>query len=173
MRYPRGAKRRFSYYICAFFFIVCCVFEASADPTPSPFISQLGLPDGAKLRIGRGRINSLAYSPYGRRLAVAGSIGVWIYDALFGREIALLRGHTELVLSAEYSPDGKRIVSGSGDKTVRIWDAGSGKELKTLTGIRAKYIQQRIRRTENESLAAAWIKRFESGTPARARSSKR
>jgi WD40 repeat protein len=33
-----------------------------------------------------------------------------------------------------YSPDGRRIVSGSGDNTVRVWDAESGKELRFLLG---------------------------------------
>jgi WD40 repeat protein len=33
-----------------------------------------------------------------------------------------------------YSPDGSRIVSGSGDNTIKIWDAGSGRELDTFKG---------------------------------------
>ena len=33
-----------------------------------------------------------------------------------------------------FSPDGKRIVSGSRDNTVKVWDADSGKELLTLKG---------------------------------------
>ena len=32
-----------------------------------------------------------------------------------------------------FSPDGKRLVSTGFDKTVRIWDPATGKELHTLT----------------------------------------
>jgi WD40 repeat protein len=35
-------------------------------------------------------------------------------------------GHSGWVVSVAYSPDGKHIVSGSNDKTVRIWDAETG-----------------------------------------------
>ena len=31
-------------------------------------------------------------------------------------------------------PDGARIVSGSADKTIKVWDASSGEELRTLKG---------------------------------------
>ena len=37
-----------------------------------------------------------------------------------------LTGHTESVGSVAFSPDGKHIVSGSDDHTLRIWDAQSG-----------------------------------------------
>jgi hypothetical protein len=50
------------------------------------------------------------------------------------RELQTLKGHTELVFSAAYSPDGSRIVSGSQDKVVRIWDAKSGHTLRKLEG---------------------------------------
>ncbi|KAG9092785.1 hypothetical protein FRC07_011588, partial [Ceratobasidium sp. 392] len=37
-----------------------------------------------------------------------------------------LVGHTAVVYSVAYSPDGTRIVSGSFDRTIRIWDAQTG-----------------------------------------------
>ena len=43
-------------------------------------------------------------------------------------------GHSELVESMSVTPDGRRAVSGSRDKTVRVWDLASGQCLWTLTG---------------------------------------
>jgi|GEM_PF-526056 len=45
-----------------------------------------------------------------------------------------LTGHTNDVSTCAFSPDGGRIVSGSRDMTVKVWDAISGAELATLTG---------------------------------------
>ena len=43
-----------------------------------------------------------------------------------------LTGHSEYVSSVAYSPDGKHIVSGSVDNTVRVWDSQTGKEVSVL-----------------------------------------
>ena len=46
----------------------------------------------------------------------------------------MLRGHDDAVDSAAYSPSGRRIVTASGDKTARIWDARSGAQVAVLRG---------------------------------------
>ncbi len=40
----------------------------------------------------------------------------------FSEHVKILSGHTDWVVSVAYSPDGRHIVSGSRDSTIRIWD---------------------------------------------------
>ena len=39
--------------------------------------------------------------------------------------MALLKGHTSVVYGLAFSPDGSRLISGSGDSTAILWDTGS------------------------------------------------
>jgi WD40 repeat protein len=48
--------------------------------------------------------------------------------------LKLLEGHENAVSSVAFSPNGKTIVSGSYDQTVRVWDAATGVEQHKITG---------------------------------------
>ena len=47
-------------------------------------------------------------------------------------QVRTLAGHSGSVLTVAFSPDNKRVVSGSDDKLVKIWDANTGAEVCEL-----------------------------------------
>ncbi len=95
------------------------------------------LPEGAKLRIGKGIVHDIKYTPDGERVAVATSIGIWIYDAHTHEELALLTGHTSWVTAIDFPADGRFLASGSFDETVRLWDINTGKQIAVFAGHRS------------------------------------
>jgi WD40 repeat protein len=61
----------------------------------------------------------------------------WEHDylyTLFNKNQKTFRGHTRGVRSVAWSPDGERIVSGSMDNTLKVWDAALGQETRTGKG---------------------------------------
>ena len=89
--------------------------------------NQLGLPERAKARMGKGRINQIKYSPDGKYLAVATSIGIWLYDVDTSQAIDLLTGHEAPVTSIAFSSDGQTLASGCEDNIIIIWDTETRK----------------------------------------------
>ena len=59
-----------------------------------------------------------------------GTIMLWNLAA--GQEIRALRGHSQTILSLDFSPDGTLLASGSEDNTVKLWQVADGGELATL-----------------------------------------
>ncbi|MCZ8305870.1 MAG: hypothetical protein O9336_04045 [Microcystis sp. LE19-98.1E] len=45
-----------------------------------------------------------------------------------------LEGHDDFVQSVNFSPDGKTLVSSSGDNTIKLWNVETGQEIRTLKG---------------------------------------
>ena len=98
-----------------FFFILTAIcvttlfFSSNSFAQDSP---QWHLPEGATARLGKGWLYEIQYSPDGTRLAAAGSLGVWIYDAATDEEIALFTGYGYSVSALTYSPDGSMLAGG-------------------------------------------------------------
>ena len=71
-----------------------------------------------------------------RRTAIGAS--PWLRTRTPFRESAVLvrtlTGHKGSVEACGFSPDGRWIISGSYDHTVKVWDAANGAEIRTLTG---------------------------------------
>lgn len=77
-----------------------------------------------------------AASPGGKAIAVGlGNRNAIVIDPKkpFSWDATLI-GHRGPVTSVAYSPDGKRLLTGSTDKTARLWKVRSSKSLKTLRG---------------------------------------
>ncbi len=96
-----------------------------------------------------GCVYSVAYSPDSLRIVSGsydGTIKIWdAVDCFLIRTLTNYTGsgsdetdsvsdETEPVMSIAISPDGLRIVSGSNDGTIKIWDAVNESLLRTLTG---------------------------------------
>ncbi len=89
---------------------------------------------GRELRTLHGDAYALAFSPYGRRIASGENRGMKLWDVRTGKELLDLKGHLGVVLTIAFSKDGKRILSGSTDRTAIVWDAQTGRALLRLKG---------------------------------------
>ena len=80
--------------------------------TPAQDTTYLNLSDGVVVRIRKETLAEIQYSPDGTRLAVASTVGIWLYGTTTNRAVPLLTGHTKAVLAVAFSPDGKTVAGG-------------------------------------------------------------
>ncbi len=86
-----------------------------------------------------GKVNSLRVSPDGSTLLVASGV-----TGLFGRAaihrlsdggpLVEMIGHNDVIQTAIFSPDGKRVATASYDRTITLWDVATGKPIRSFTG---------------------------------------
>ncbi|HET8751082.1 MAG TPA: hypothetical protein VFM43_00985 [Gaiellaceae bacterium] len=96
------------------------------------------LPDSLRVYTDAGRLVSTIHvaaqhavlSPGGLGVATTKGLVAQLWDASTGKLRHTLRGHTSLVRDAEFSPDGREVVTVSDDHTGRVWSARSGRLLR-------------------------------------------
>jgi WD40 repeat protein len=98
------------------------------DAVSSELLVNMPVPKG----VGR-----VAISPDGAMAACGRSDGretvVLLLDMETGRVTHTLRGHTNIVQSIAFSPDGSRLASGGSDRSIRLWDTDTGDLALTLS----------------------------------------
>jgi len=88
--------------------------------------------------------NAVAFSPNGRMIAfsVAGVhekqmeyayVRTYVWSVETGEKLFTLEGHKFDIGGLVFTPDNRYLISGSADRTIRIYDLNTGKEVRTLT----------------------------------------
>lgn len=123
---PRGAHHLGKLALAGW--LMFCSSQASAQETVSPQnvdrLKQVA-------QFGSGVLTDVAFSPEGKNLAIASSLGIRIYDAEKLLETRFITT-SAYVESVAFSPDGQVIASGSEDGRIQLWRLSDGALLKTL-----------------------------------------
>ena len=124
--------------VCVLYLIICLLpFAGAQTDEIVDTYPQWELPNAAKMRLGKGAINAIQFSPDGTQLAVGTDIGVWLYDVKTGEEISLFAGICE---SIAFSPEGRFLVNSGGDyfsnlggsrweNGVELWEVATGQKM--------------------------------------------
>ena len=123
-------KTKLLYIVCL---LIPCLLLSNSFA--QEYVSQWHLPEGAKARLGRGKLNNIIFSPDGTRVAMPTSIGIWVYDAHTTEAVSLFSGiqtgemekflPTRPPEALTFSADALIIASAHGS-TVYVWDTATG-----------------------------------------------
>ncbi len=114
----------------------------ATSKSPDPYIPVLAIPlDDTELSQSRANYRHRL----SRRAVLVGLAGISIVGGTFtwlvnsqkpqvGTRLFTYRGHNAYIAAVAWSPDGKRIASGSGDKTVQVWTPATKERVLTYLG---------------------------------------
>jgi WD40 repeat protein len=99
--------------------------------------------DGSYARVGPfdNSVRSIAFAPDGKQVAVAMGHSttvktddpvIVVCDSQTGNVLTELRGHQDGIFALTFTPDGRQILSGGRDRSLRRWDARTGELLETV-----------------------------------------
>ena len=113
-------------------FILCLLLP---DGFAQQYTARWHLPEGAKARLGRGKLNNVVFSPDGTRIAVSTSIGIWVYDTQTRETVSLFAeiqtGKKEAFFPSKppealmFSADAVLVASAHGN-SIYVWDTVTG-----------------------------------------------
>ena len=123
-------KPKLLYIVCL---LIPCVLLLNGFA--QEYASRWHLPEGAKARLGRGKLNNVIFSADGTRIAVSTSIGIWVYDA-YTKEVVSLFAEIQIgemedffrkkpPAALTFSADAVLIASAHGN-SIYVWDTATG-----------------------------------------------
>ena len=81
-------------------------------------------------RLGNGTVREIAYSPDGKLIAAAGSLGTWLYDAESRAKFGLIAGGAYTIA---FNPNGDTLATvTSSERTVHLWDVNTQRKVGDL-----------------------------------------
>ena len=112
--------------------VAVTIVEGTQEVRESNRYQTWNLPTGARFRIGKGGPGrgdrAAAFSPNGQYLAVSSSTGIWLYDTVNYREVALLSSQYP-INSIAFSPDGNAIVGTQN----QVWSIVTKEKIATFS----------------------------------------